>query len=97
MIAQASHEKKASRMFKKNGMEKRLKKINRQEEAGLRLLEKQESELVKAIHENDKLVELLRSKQSPTEIKIREEISKLTAKLKQLNHELEKVILLIFF
>ena len=83
-------------MFKKNGMEKRLKKINRQEEAGLRLLEKQEIELVKAIEENDKQVEALRSKQSPTEIKLKEEISKLTTKLKQLNNELEKVILQFF-
>ena len=83
-------------MFKKNGMEKRLKKINRQEEAGLRLLEKQEMELVKAIEENDKQVEALRSKQSPTEIKLKEEISKLTTKLKQLNNELEKVILQFF-
>ena len=83
-------------MFKKNGIEKRLKKINRQEEAGLKLLEKQEMELVKAIEENDKQEEALRSKQSPTEIKLKEEIFKLTTKLKQLNNKLEKVILQFF-
>ena len=80
-----------SMMFKKGGMQKRLKRISKQEAASLKLLEKQESELVKAVEENDKLVETILGKESPAEVKIREEIEKLTRKLQQLDCELGKV------
>ena len=72
-------------MFKKGGVEKRLKKITKQEAASLKLLEKQESELVKAVEENDKQVE------TPAEVKFGVEIEKLTRKLQQLDCELGKV------
>jgi uncharacterized membrane protein YheB (UPF0754 family) len=78
-------------MFKKGGVEKRLKKINKQEAASLKLFEKQESELVKAVEENDRLVETILAKESPAEVKIRSEIEKITRKLQQLNCELGKV------
>ena len=78
-------------MFRKGGVEKRLKKISKQEAASLKLLEKQESELVKAVEENEKLVETILSKQSPAEVKIRFEIEKLTRKLELLSCDLEKV------
>jgi hypothetical protein len=80
-----------SMMFKKGGVEKRLKKISKQEAASIKLLEKQESELVKAVDENDKLVETILGKESPAEVKIRAEIEKLTKKLQQLDCELGKV------
>ena len=80
-------------MFRKQtGVEKRLKKISKQEEASLKLLEKQESELVKAIEENDRTVEKFLAKESPAESKIKSEIEKLSHKLQKLNHELEQVI-----
>ena len=50
-----------------------------------------ESDLVKAVEENDKLVETILGKESPAEVKIREEIEKLTRKLQQLDCELGKV------
>ena len=78
-------------MFRKGGVEKRLKKISIQEAASMKLLEKQEIELVKAVEENERLVETVLVKQSPAEAKIRSEIDKLTRKLKQLNCDLEKV------
>ena len=78
-------------MFRKGGMEKRLKKINKQEVASIKLLEKQESELVKAVEENDKQVETILAKESPAEVKIRTEMDKLSIKLRQLNSELVKV------
>ena len=81
----------SSMMFKKGGLERRLKKISKQEAESLKLLEKQEAELVKAVEENDKQVETILGKESPAEVKIRAEIEKLTKKLQQLNCELGKV------
>eukprot|EP00090_Calanus_glacialis_P014905 TRINITY_DN2376_c0_g1_i2.p1 TRINITY_DN2376_c0_g1~~TRINITY_DN2376_c0_g1_i2.p1 ORF type:complete len:163 (+),score=68.34 TRINITY_DN2376_c0_g1_i2:75-563(+) len=78
-------------MFKKGGVEKRLKKISKHEAASLKLLEKQESELEKAVEENDEQVETILGKESPAEVKIRVEIEKLTRKLQQLDCELGKV------
>ena len=78
-------------MFRKGGVEKRLRKIDKQEAASIKLLEKQESELVKAVEENDKQVETMLAKESPAEVKIRTEIEKLRSKLEQLNSELVKV------
>ena len=80
-----------SNMFRKGGMERRLKKINNQEAESIKLLEKQEAELVKALEENDKQVETVLAKESPAEVKIRTEIEKLRSKLEQLNSELVKV------
>ena len=80
-----------SLMFKKGGMEKRLKKISKQEAASIKLLEKQESELLKAMEENDKLVETILGKESPAEVKIMADIEKLTKKLQHLDCELGKV------
>ena len=78
-------------MFKKGGVERRLRKINKQEAASLKLLEKQEAELVKAVDQNDKLVEAIIAKESPAEVKIRKDIEKLSLKLQQLENELVKV------
>ena len=75
-------------------MEKRLKKVSKQEAASLKLLEKQEAELVKAVEENDRLVETVLTKETPAEVKIRAEIDKLTGKLRQINCDLEKVRIL---
>ena len=46
---------------------------------------------MKAVEENDKLVETILGKESPAEVKIRAEIEKLTRKLQQLDCELWKV------
>ena len=78
-------------MFRKGGVERRLKKISKQEAASIRLLEKQETELVKAVEENDKQMETILARESPAEVKIRTEIEKLSIRLKQLNGELVKV------
>ena len=78
-------------MFKKGGVERRLRKINKQEAASLKLLEKQECELVKAVEQNDKLVEAIISKETPVEVKIRKDIEKLSSKIQQLENELIKV------
>jgi len=78
-------------MFKKNAFEKRLRKISKQEAANVRLLEKQELELQRALDENEKLIERGLSKQGPGEIKVTQEIEKLTKRLTQLNSELDKV------
>ena len=52
----------------------------------------QEFELCRALDENEKLIEKSLSKQGPGEVKITQEIDKLTKRLTQLNSELDKVI-----
>ena len=78
-------------MFKKTGVEKRLRKISRNEAASVKLLENQEYELCKALDENSKLIEKRLSKQSPGELKITQEVEKLSKRLTQLNIDLEKM------
>ena len=55
----------------------------------------QEFELCKALDENEKLIEKSLNKQSPGEVKITQEIDKLTKRLTQLSSELDKVIKII--
>ena len=78
-------------MCRKGGVERRLKKISKQEAASIKLLEKQETELVKAVEENDKQVETILARESPSEVKIRTGIEKLSIRLKQWNDKLVKV------
>ena len=78
-------------MFKKTGVEKRLRKISRNEAASIKLLENQESELCKALDENSQLIEKRLSKQSPGELKITQEVEKLSKRLTQLNIDLDKM------
>ena len=78
-------------MFKKDGIGKRLRKISKQEAASLKLLEQQESELVKAVEENERLLETILTKETPREVKIRLEMEKLTKKMEQLSSDLERV------
>ena len=78
-------------MFRKEGIGKRLKKINKQEAASLKLLEQQEAELVKAVDENERLLEATLTKETPREVKIKAEIEKLTKKVEELNCDLEVV------
>ena len=55
-------------MFRRaNPVEKRLRKISKQEAASLKLLEKQEVELVKAVEENAREVEARLAKETPAE------------------------------
>ena len=51
----------------------------------------QEFDLCKALDENEKLIEKRLGKQTPGEIKVTQEIDKLTKRLNQLNSELDKV------
>ena len=78
-------------MFKKTGVEKRLRKISRNEAASVKLLENQEQELSKALDENSRIIEKRLSKQSPGEMKITQEVEKLSKRLTQLNIDLEKM------
>ena len=78
-------------MFKKDGIGKRLRKISKQEAASLKLLEQQESELVKAVEENERLLETILTQETPREVKIRLEMEKLTKKMEQLSSDLERV------
>ena len=78
-------------MFRKTGVEKRLRKISRNEAASVKLLENQEFELCKALDENSKLIEKKLGKQSPEELKITQEVEKLSKRLTQLNLDLEKM------
>ena len=78
-------------MFKKTGVEKRLRKISRNEAASVKLLENQEQELCKALDENSRIIEKRLSKQSPGEMKITQEVEKLSKRLTQLNIDLEKM------
>ena len=72
-------------------MEKRLKKICKQEAESLRLLESQKAELEKAVEETEKLVEQTLAEESPAEVKIRMDIEELTGKMGLLNCQLVKV------
>ena len=72
-------------------MEKRMKKISKQEAVSLKLLEKQESELLKAVEENERLVETILVEESPAEVKIRMEIEQLSGNIAMLNCKLMKV------
>ena len=80
-------------MFKKGEMEKRLKKISKQEAQIFKLLEKQESELMKAVDENETLVETILAEESQDEVKIKMEIEELTGKIGLLNCQLRQVCL----
>ena len=78
-------------MFKKDGIGKRLKKISKHEAASVKLLEQQESELEKAVKENQSLLQKTLTKETPREVKIRSDIEKLTKKIEELNCNLEMV------
>lgn len=52
----------------------------------------QEFELCKALEDNQKLIEKRLSKKSPAEVKLSQEIDKLTERLTQLNSDLSKVL-----
>jgi len=71
-------------MFRKDGVEKRLRRIVKGELANLKLLEKQELELEKAVEDNDRLLTSRLEKQSPAEIKIEKEMAKLRERLDKL-------------
>jgi len=77
--------------MRKSAVERRLRKIDKNEVAGLRLLERQEADLEVAIQENERLVEARMAKKSQAEVKLTGEVDKLTKKLAQLNIELEKI------
>ena len=68
-----------------------MKKIFKQESKSLKLLERQRSELEKAVEENDKLVERSLSNEAADETKIRADIEELTGKMELLNCQLVKV------
>ena len=68
-----------------------MRKISRNEAASIKLLESQESELCKALDENSQLIEKRLSKQSPGEVKITQEVEKLSKRLTQLNIDLDKM------
>ena len=80
-------------MFRRaNPVEKRLRKISKQEAASLKLLEKQEVELVKAVEENAREVEARLAKETPAEAKLKAEIDRVTRRLASLTSDMEKVI-----
>ena len=80
-------------MFRRvNPVEKRLRKISKQEAASLKLLEKQEVELVKAVEENAREVEARLAKETPAEAKLKAEIDRVTRRLANLTSDMEKVI-----
>ena len=59
-------------------VEKRIRKIEKTEEKSLKILYKQKKDLVKALQENEKVIEVKVSKGSPQEEKMEQEIYKLT-------------------
>ena len=61
-------------------MEKRLRKICKQEGESMRLLDSQKAELEKAVEETAKLVEQTLAEESPAEVKIRMDIEELTGR-----------------
>ena len=80
-------------MFRKgNPVERRLRKISKQEAASLKLLEKQEVELVKAVEENAKEVETRLARETPAEAKLKAEIDRVTRRLANLTSDMQKVI-----
>ena len=78
-------------MFKKDGIGKRLKKISKHEAASVKLLEQQESDLVKAVEENQILLQKNLTKKTKREVKITSDIEKLTKRIEELNCNLELV------
>ena len=81
----------SNRILKKFMMEKRLRKICKQEGESMRLLDSQKAELEKAVEETEKLVEQTLAEESPAEVKIRMDIEELTGKMGLLNCQLVKV------
>ena len=80
-------------MFRKgNPVERRLRKISKQEAASLKLLEKQEVELVKAVEENAREVETRLARETPAEAKLKAEIDRVTRRLANLTSDMQKVI-----
>ena len=58
----------------------------------MKLLEKQEVELVKAVEENAREVEARLAKETPAEAKLKAEIDRVTRRLANLTSDMEKVI-----
>ena len=63
--------------YRDDGVEKRLKKIEKSEDKAIKSLTKRRKDLSKAIEENDKLIDTRLNKGTPAEIKLENEIAKL--------------------
>ena len=75
-------------MFRRaNPVEKRLRKISKQEAASLKLLEKQEVELVKAVEENAGGVEARLVKETPAEAKLKADLDRVTRRVANLTSD----------
>lgn len=65
-------------MSRRDNIEKRIRKIEKSEEKARKILIKQRRELLKALDDNEKLIDQKLNKAWPQEVKIEAEIEKLT-------------------
>lgn len=70
-----------------SNLEKRLRKIEKSEDKAIKILNKRKKDLLKAIEENDKLIEQRLNKGTPAELKIEQEIEKLTKVYRNMTRE----------
>eukprot|EP00096_Caligus_rogercresseyi_P004546 TRINITY_DN18870_c0_g1_i1.p2 TRINITY_DN18870_c0_g1~~TRINITY_DN18870_c0_g1_i1.p2 ORF type:complete len:157 (-),score=45.88 TRINITY_DN18870_c0_g1_i1:1504-1974(-) len=78
-------------MNRLNGLEKIMKKIEKNDDKTVKILNKQKKELLKALEENEKLIQQRLGKSAPTEIKLDLELERLTKRLSVIKDELDKI------
>ena len=76
---------------RKDTIQKRLLKIKKHEMKTLQTLEKQESELSKAVEENNQLIKAFLDNETKEEIVLKQEIESLTAQRDILQEKLSEV------
>ncbi|CAB4059942.1 unnamed protein product [Lepeophtheirus salmonis] len=78
-------------MNRLSGLEKRMRKIEKNEDKAVKILNKQKKELLKAIDENEKIIQQKLAKTAPAEIKLELELEKLNKRVDVVKEELEKI------
>ena len=81
---------------RRDNIQKRLLKIQKQESKTLQVLQKQEDELKKALDENNQLISIFLDKESKEEKSLQQEIDLLSNRRKTLEEKLSQVRNLCF-
>ena len=81
---------------RRDHIQKRLLKIQKQESKTLQVLQKQEDELKKALDENNQLISIFLDKESKEEKSLQQEIDLLSKRRKTLEEKLSQVRNLCF-
>lgn len=72
-------------------LDKQMRKIEKREEKAVKVLTQQRRDLIKAIQDNEKLIEQHMAKGTPAEIKLENEIEKLAKRLEMMKEEMIQI------